>query len=128
MTRSTAHVPSGHAMSKPELLSLRHLLEQRRDFRLAQLAQLRRLDERALLRGVDREVNDRLIRAARTALRDLQDALSRMDAGSYGTCRGCGGPVERERLQIVPQVALCTSCQRPAVAASADPKPLARGD
>jgi RNA polymerase-binding transcription factor DksA len=107
-------------MSKAELLSFRRLLEQRRDFRLAQLAQLRRLDERALLRGVDREVNDRLIRAARTALHDLQDALSRMDAGKYGTCRGCGGSVERERLQIVPQVALCASCQRTAAPAPAD--------
>lgn len=111
MTGSTSPTVSA-PMSKPELLSLRRLLEQRRDFRLAQLAQLRRLDERALLRGVDREVNDRLIQAARAALRDLLDALGRMEAGSYGTCRGCGAAIERERLQILPQVSLCVSCQR----------------
>jgi RNA polymerase-binding transcription factor DksA len=50
--------------------------------------------------------------AAGEALRDIEDALARMDAGRYGSCVACGGPVEIERLEILPQVARCMACQR----------------
>jgi RNA polymerase-binding transcription factor DksA len=35
-------------------------------------------------------------------LRDVRDALTRMDAGSYGLCLICGGPIPRDRLRAFP--------------------------
>jgi len=32
----------------------------------------------------------------------LQDALSRLDAGNYGTCEICGSAIEDERLETIP--------------------------
>jgi DnaK suppressor protein len=49
---------------------------------------------------------------------DLQDilaqvnaAIERMDAGTYGTCGKCGKPIGAERLEAFPYVALCIECQ-----------------
>jgi RNA polymerase-binding transcription factor DksA len=44
----------------------------------------------------------RRIEEARRALRD----------GSYGTCRGCGRAIPKERLAVVPEAVLCIDCQR----------------
>lgn len=95
-----------------QLSELRGMLEQQRSFRIDQLARLRHASAGGLLQGVDREVNDSLVAGAEAALREVVDALQRMDCGRYGNCRECGSPVELERLEILPQVALCISCQR----------------
>jgi RNA polymerase-binding transcription factor DksA len=50
----------------------------------------------------------------RAQLRLVQDALGRLDAGTYGTCRGCGGPVAPERLEAIPWAASCIDCARSA--------------
>ncbi len=98
------------------------MLEQQRSFRTDQLAQLH-TEREARLRGatsgassraVDLEINASLAAGARAALHDVLDALRRMEAGCYGTCSHCLGPIELERLEILPQVALCMRCQRAA--------------
>src|SRR5262245_14464145 len=35
-------------------------------------------------------------------LRDVQDALVRLDAGTYGLCLRCGQPIDRARLRAFP--------------------------
>lgn len=35
-------------------------------------------------------------------LREVRDALARMDAGTYGLCLVCGQPIPRERLRAFP--------------------------
>jgi RNA polymerase-binding transcription factor DksA len=35
-------------------------------------------------------------------LREVRDALTRMDAGTYGLCLICGEPIPRERLRAFP--------------------------
>jgi len=42
---------------------------------------------------------------------DIQDALRRMAAGSYGTCERCGQPITTERLQAAPTTRWCPTCQ-----------------
>ncbi len=111
MNRSTI----GHPTRRPEPIDpdvARGMLEQARDFRLDHLAELRRSVRSSRVQGVEREINESLAAGARAALRDVLDALSRLDAGTYGVCLGCGGAVETERLQIVPQTARCSACQR----------------
>lgn len=90
------------------------MLEQQRSFRIDQLARLRHTAGKGLLRGVDLEINTSLAVGARADLRDVIDALHRLDEGRYGYCAHCGAAVESERLEILPQVRLCLPCQRAA--------------
>jgi RNA polymerase-binding transcription factor len=104
--------PSAPALTPSRLTALRTMLEEQRNFRIEQLAQLRDGNEPTLLRGVDREISDSLVAGARAALDDVLDALRRMDAGTYGICTDCQAPLPIERLEILPQVARCIACQR----------------
>jgi len=42
----------------------------------------------------------------------IDEALARIDAGSYGRCASCGKPIAAERLEALPWAALCIDCQR----------------
>ena len=39
--------------------------------------------------------------------RAVADALARLDAGTYGTCEGCGQPIDDARLEAVPATRFC---------------------
>jgi RNA polymerase-binding transcription factor DksA len=51
-----------------------------------------------------------LLAAARQRLADLDAALERVAAGTYGTCEGCGRPIPAERLQVRPSARTCVAC------------------
>jgi RNA polymerase-binding protein DksA len=40
-------------------------------------------------------------------LRQVDDALRRLDEGTYGTCAVCGKPIPVERLELVPETPYC---------------------
>ena len=58
----------------------------------------------------DDEVLERLGEANQQELRLLQDALGRIDDGSYGTCAKCGEPISEARLDVLPHTMLCRNC------------------
>lgn len=37
-------------------------------------------------------------------------ALHRIEAGTYGVCLRCGEPIDRDRLEALPETPLCISC------------------
>lgn len=41
----------------------------------------------------------------------VEAALARIDAGAYGRCVDCGGPIGRGRLEAMPEAARCITCQ-----------------
>ncbi|MGE0257095.1 MAG: TraR/DksA family transcriptional regulator [Vicinamibacterales bacterium] len=43
-------------------------------------------------------------------LRDLRDALRRIDAGTYGICVACGRPIGDARLTALPSATTCVDC------------------
>jgi RNA polymerase-binding transcription factor DksA len=45
-------------------------------------------------------------------LRDIKDALSKIDDGSYGVCEQCGGEIREERLEIYPSARRCMKCNQ----------------
>ena len=47
---------------------------------------------------------------ARNLLEDVEEALARIDDGSYGTCASCGEPIGLERLRALPQSQSCIAC------------------
>ncbi len=55
----------------------------------------------------ERERAQSLALNARRILVQIDDALRRMDAGTYGLCERCGQPIELERLEALPYATLC---------------------
>ncbi|HET9532978.1 MAG TPA: TraR/DksA C4-type zinc finger protein [Blastocatellia bacterium] len=49
--------------------------------------------------------------ALRRRLRETDEALGRLKAGSYGICAVCGEKINRKRLAADPAVSLCLTCQ-----------------
>lgn len=43
-------------------------------------------------------------------LRRIDAALIRVENGEYGTCQGCGEPINPKRLEFDPTVTLCIDC------------------
>jgi DnaK suppressor protein len=46
-------------------------------------------------------------------LDEVEQALSRLDDGTYGECASCGGPIDDPRLDDDPTARECASCQSP---------------
>lgn len=44
-------------------------------------------------------------------LREIDIALERMAAGTYGICEECGGPIDEARLEAFPSATTCIRCQ-----------------
>jgi RNA polymerase-binding protein DksA len=42
----------------------------------------------------------------------VEQALDRLRAGTYGICQECGRPIDPERLRARPEATLCIECQR----------------
>ncbi len=53
-----------------------------------------------------------LVKSLRDTQREVEAALGRMDAGTYGLCQRCGLPIPEERLEALPATRLCISCKR----------------
>lgn len=47
---------------------------------------------------------------AAAQLRQVDDALARLDAGSYGVCTSCGRPIPPARLEARPFAEHCVAC------------------
>ncbi|MFE1442027.1 TraR/DksA family transcriptional regulator [Streptomyces sp. NPDC058739] len=105
-------------LSAEDLAALRENLHEQLLFRQEQLRRLaapvgsRAEDGPARQTAARTEIRVKLAASARMVLTDVEAALRRMDDGSYGTCRVCRCPIDRERLMIVPQVRRCTACQQ----------------
>lgn len=48
----------------------------------------------------------------RQRLDEVQSALHRIDAGTYGKCESCGNEIPPERLEAIPAASLCISCKQ----------------
>ncbi|MCB8942204.1 MAG: TraR/DksA C4-type zinc finger protein [Ardenticatenaceae bacterium] len=44
-------------------------------------------------------------------LAQIEAALERMEAGTYGRCESCGQQIPAGRLEILPYATLCVNCQ-----------------
>ena len=55
----------------------------------------------------EREKDLSIEQNVRDLLQKIDRALSRIDAGTYGTCERCGKPIEKARVKALPYVSLC---------------------
>jgi DnaK suppressor protein len=59
----------------------------------------------------DREISFILTDRDRGKLQAIEDALDRVDEGSYGICESCEAEIAQERLVAMPFTRLCVQCQ-----------------
>jgi DnaK suppressor protein len=59
-----------------------------------------------------------LAKELRENLKDVDHALSRVEAGTYGTCERCENPIAPERLEAIPWARLCIDCKQRSAAAA----------
>jgi DnaK suppressor protein len=52
----------------------------------------------------------RLSERERRELKDIDDALVRIEQGRFGHCARCGGAIGRHRLRAVPEARHCMAC------------------
>jgi len=60
----------------------------------------------------DRELDYTLADNEEQVLAEIDAALARIDAGTYGTCTNCGKPIAEDRLEARPWAGLCIDCAR----------------
>lgn len=60
--------------------------------------------------GFERAQLTALLAATRERIVEVDDALGRVDAGTYGMCEGCGEPIAGERLAVRPFACRCIAC------------------
>lgn len=60
----------------------------------------------------DREINFILSDRERVKIKQIDDALGRLEDGTYGVCESCGLEIAEERLQAMPFTRLCRDCQQ----------------
>lgn len=119
--------PSPQALPKlgPETLKIRErLLEKRSDLlkliqsskslerEVGDLTFSNEIDLASSLEG--REMVFQLTSRDRNELRLIEDALFRINEGTYGACESCEKKISLKRLQIMPLTALCIDCQEAA--------------
>jgi DnaK suppressor protein len=44
-------------------------------------------------------------------LAEVEHALAKFEAGTYGLCDNCGKPIDPARLEALPQASLCLECK-----------------
>ncbi|MBI5814003.1 MAG: TraR/DksA family transcriptional regulator [Nitrospinae bacterium] len=44
-------------------------------------------------------------------LRQIDEAIARIDNGEYGICAECGGDIPKKRLEVLPYSLYCVDCQ-----------------
>jgi DnaK suppressor protein len=61
--------------------------------------------------AVDRERDLVLAQQARAEVQEIDHALEKIDAGTYGTCEKCAKPIPKPRLEVIPWASLCVNCK-----------------
>lgn len=55
-------------------------------------------------------IESRLTQRGQMQIRQIDAALERIDAGTFGECEACGNEIGKERLKAIPTAALCIEC------------------
>jgi DnaK suppressor protein len=51
-----------------------------------------------------------LLGPKRQELEAIEEALLRLENGTYGECEACGQPIEPRRLEVIPETPFCRNC------------------
>jgi DnaK suppressor protein len=107
-------------MAETTHASLRDQLEDERARLVGQLRQMGRGTEGSLSFDegfadsgqvtAERGEVDALAGTLLETLQEIEDALGKFEAGTYGQCESCGNPIAEARLEAMPAARLCIAC------------------
>ena len=60
----------------------------------------------------EKELNLDFIQLESAGLRDIDEALARIEQKTFGMCEACGKSITKTRLRAVPYARLCIECKR----------------
>jgi RNA polymerase-binding protein DksA len=66
-------------------------------------------------RGTENFARDMMISILQNSeaeIHDIDTALDKIDAGTFGKCESCGGAIPRVRLKALPFARLCIECKQ----------------
>jgi DnaK suppressor protein len=69
-------------------------------------------EERAALQETQQRILARLEDHERAGIREIDDAIARLNAGTYGICERCGQDIGAERLEALPAARFCLPCRQ----------------
>ena len=106
-------------MDEVNQAAMRQKLEEERERLLASLApggstngQSRNPDRGDLAQAYSSRERDLALQAMEVEqLAQVEEALARLDEGTYGLCEACGQQIPPGRLEILPYATLCVTCQ-----------------
>ncbi|HVD66320.1 MAG TPA: TraR/DksA C4-type zinc finger protein [Gaiellaceae bacterium] len=61
---------------------------------------------------LNREIDYTLEENSGHLLTAINEALVRIDSGTFGTCGRCGKPIAEDRLKAIPYASRCIDCKR----------------
>jgi DnaK suppressor protein len=59
----------------------------------------------------DKTVAVQVSNREREGIREIEEALRRLDAGSFGICNDCGDEISEARMKAYPETTLCIVCK-----------------
>ncbi len=100
--------PSPHTSPTADAATIRELLEQHRAARVDQIKACTFANP--VSDATEPALRRRVLDAARLTLDEIDLALARLEAGSFGGCVGCSRRIAVERLYAVPYARFCEGC------------------
>jgi DnaK suppressor protein len=123
---SISKKPKSEKLKEDRKAALRRLLINRREEIVKEAkeeiskyikGETRQLVETALDDGdwsiidLSEDISLRQLSTHRQTLLKIDEALRKLDEGTYGMCEDCGGAISKERLKIIPFAIYCIDCQ-----------------
>ncbi len=68
-------------------------------------------DEDRSVADLQEETVFALIEPKKNELQEIEEAIGRIEQGEYGVCVDCGEPIDKRRLEIMPQTSRCARNQ-----------------
>ena len=97
-----------------QMIELEHELEQLRSKITALEAALQEKPDYGIGEGdpavTSWELDHALLHDFKEREASLEQALQRLDRGTYGVCEQCGNPIHPDRLAILPDTKVCIRC------------------
>jgi DnaK suppressor protein len=131
MARTTAHITDTerHAVLKQMLgdrrREIQEKLRQVRETVPAVADEVQDAEERSVADFV-REMEFAIVEMKAETLERIDEAIQRLEDGTYGTCAECGTEIVEARLKALPFATLCVSCQEAEEARAAAERPAPR--
>jgi len=60
---------------------------------------------------LDSDINYSLLQGQLERLKSIEEALRKLEEGTYGYCEECGEPIPIKRLKVLPFARYCVRCQ-----------------